>query len=140
MGGDVGGGHGAEVHGDGRLVSSETPKADKLPGMWIITNRGVHDVTPPPHAQEQSQNRMELAASNADSTPTPGVRHNLYADNESVNLTLPRTTVILLHAERTALSLHQAELRGPDQDPGVAPQIPPSVRALWEPSASEAAQ
>ena len=33
--GDVGGGHGSEVHGGGRLVSIETLKADTIPGVWI---------------------------------------------------------------------------------------------------------
>ena len=34
-GGDVGGGHGAEVNGGGILVPSETPKADTMPGVFI---------------------------------------------------------------------------------------------------------
>ena len=32
-GGDFGGVHGAEVNGGGRLVLSETPKADAMPGV-----------------------------------------------------------------------------------------------------------
>ena len=33
--GDVGGGHGAEVHGGGILIPSETPKADTIPRVFI---------------------------------------------------------------------------------------------------------
>ena len=66
MGRDVGGGNGAEVHRGGRLVSSETPKADTLPRMWSETHREVHDGTPPPHAQDETTiDWIRL--------PTPGV-------------------------------------------------------------------
>ena len=34
MGGDVGGGHGAEVHRGVRLIPSETMKTDTMPGVW----------------------------------------------------------------------------------------------------------
>ena len=33
-GGDVGGGHGADVNGDGGHVQGDTPKADPMPGVW----------------------------------------------------------------------------------------------------------
>ena len=51
-GGDVGGGHGAELHGDERLVPSETPKSYNMPGVWSGTHSGVHDGTPTLYAHD----------------------------------------------------------------------------------------
>ena len=99
MGGDVIGGHGAEVHGGGRLVPSETPKADTMPGVLGGTHCRFHDVTPLPHAQDQSRNQLEVAAGQPDITPTPGVRRELTADNETVPLPLPWMPGILPHVD-----------------------------------------
>ena len=52
MGRDVGGGHRAEVHGGGRLVSIETPKADTMPGVCSGTHLRVHYGTLPLYAQD----------------------------------------------------------------------------------------
>ena len=123
-GGDVGGGHGAEVHGGGRLVSSENLKEDTLPRIWSGTKRGFHDDTPPTHAWDQDRNQLESDASQPDSTPTPGVKCDLSAENEAVALPLPRMPGILPQVERPALSLQQASLGGSDKDPGGSPQTP----------------
>ena len=48
---DVGGEHGSEVNGGGRLVPSETPTVDTMTGVWSWSHRGVHDGTTPPHAR-----------------------------------------------------------------------------------------
>ena len=52
IGGDVGGGSGAEVHRGGRIVTSETSKADTMPVVCSGTHRGVHDGTLMPNAQD----------------------------------------------------------------------------------------
>ena len=39
---DVRGGHGAEVHGGGRLILSETLKLGTMPEVWSGTHRKVH--------------------------------------------------------------------------------------------------
>ena len=124
-GGDVRGGHGAEVHGVGRLLSSETPKADTLPGVWSGNHRGVHDATPPPHARDRSCNQLESAASQLDSTSTPGVRCELSTDDKAVPFTLPWMPGILSHVERPALSIQQAALGVSYQYPVRTPQTPP---------------
>ena len=120
---DVGGFHGAEEHRGGRLVLSETLKADTMPGVWGGTHHGFHDGTLPPHARDRARNRWESAAIHPDGTPTPGVRRELSADNGAVPLS--RMPGILLHMERPEISLQQAELRVSDQDTRGAPQPPP---------------
>ena len=104
MGGNVGRGHGTEVNRGGRLVPGETPEADTMPGVWDGTHRGYHESTPPPDEQDQARNRLESADIQTDSTPTPGVRSEIYADNKVVSLPLPRMPEILLCMERPTLS------------------------------------
>ena len=52
MGGDVGGGHGDELHRGGILVLNETTKEDTKPGVWSEIHRRVHDGTLPTHARD----------------------------------------------------------------------------------------
>ena len=125
MVGDVGGGNGAEVHMGGRLVFSENPKEDTLPGVWSGTHCGFHDGTPPPHARDRSRNRLELNSGKPDSTPTPGLQHEISEEDEPVPLLLPYMPGILLYMERPELSLQHAALGGLYQYPGGSPQTPP---------------
>ena len=125
MGGYVRGGHGAELHGGGKLVLSETLKADTIPLVWGGTHHGFHDGTPPPHARYQAGNQLDLYDGHLESTPTPGVQRELSTDDEAVPLPLPRMPSILPHVERPTLSLQHASLGGLDQDTGGAPQPPP---------------
>ena len=85
--------------GVGDSYPSETLKADTMPVVWVVTHRGVHDGTPLPHARDQYCNRLESAAGHPDSTPTPGVRHEISADDKAVTLPLPRMPGILPHVE-----------------------------------------
>ena len=104
-GGDVLGGHSAEVHGGGILVPSKTPKVDTMPGVWGETRRGFHDGTTPTHAQDQARYQLESATGKPDSTPNPGVRCELPANNKMLPLTLPWMPGILLHMEWPEFSL-----------------------------------
>ena len=122
---DVREGRGTEVHGGGRLVSSKTPKADTMPVFWDGTRRGVHNGTPPPYAQDQANNRLESSTSQPDSTPTQGVRYELFADDKAVPFPLTQIPRILPHMEQPALSIQQAPLRRSDHDTGGATQPPP---------------
>ena len=110
--GDVRGVHESEVHGGGILVLSETLKSDNLPGVWSGNHHRIHDGKLPLHAQDLSCNRLELAASQPDSTPTPGVGRELLADNKVVPLPLPWMPGILLYVERRGIPLQQASLKG----------------------------
>ena len=102
---DVGVGHGAELHGGGRLVPSDTPTADIMPGVWSWDHHGVHDRTPLPHAWYWACYRLELAAGQPDSTPIPGIRCDLPAVNEAMTLPLPRMPGVLPHVEFLVLLL-----------------------------------
>ena len=123
--GDDGGFYGTEVHGGGRLVPSDNTKADTMPGVWSGNHRGVHDSTPPPNEHDWARNRLELANGHPDSTPTPGIRTEISADDETVSLLLSRMPGILPYVEWPALSLQQAALGGPDKYTRGAPQPPP---------------
>ena len=82
-------------------------KVDTMPGVWSGTRRGVHGGTPPPYALDRARNLLELDASQPESSPTPGVGREIYADEKSVPLPLyfmPRT---FLHMERPALPLQK---------------------------------
>ena len=110
MGGDVGGGHGAEVHGVGILVPSETPNADTMTGVWSLYYRGLHDGTPLPHARDLTCSILESATNQPDSTPTPGILCELPADDEVMPLPIPRIPGVLPHVKCLALPLQQAAL------------------------------
>ena len=112
MVGDVGGGNGAEVHMGGRLVFSDNPKEDNLPGVWSGTHCGFHDGTTPPHAQEGALNILKPAAGQSDGTPTPGIRCDIPTVNKAMTLPLPWLPGVLTYMEWIALVLQQAALGG----------------------------
>ena len=132
--GDVGGGHGAEVHKGGRLVPGETLKADPMPRVWSGSHRGFHDGTPPPHIWNGARNQLDPAVGHSDGAPTPGIRCDPPAVDKAMTLPLPCLAGVLPHMEFLALALQPEAMGGYDQDPGGSPQPPPQVQAMQEPS------
>ena len=88
-GGDFGGGHDTVVHCNGGIVSSETLKVDTVPVVWIGILHEVHDSTPLPNAWDESHNCLDLAASQPDGKPTPGILYELPTVEEVMYLPLP---------------------------------------------------
>ena len=75
--------------GGGRLIPSETPKADTMPGVWSWSHCRAHDGTPPPHAWNWYRNRLELADGHTYSEPTPGRRCEIPAEDKSMTCPFP---------------------------------------------------
>ena len=64
------------------------------------------------HAQDGSRNRLELATSQPDVTPTPGIRCELPSVEKAMPLPLPCIPGVLPHIEWLALALQHALLGG----------------------------